>query len=74
MGRMTKQKTPATLVPQGLENVETVIPSGEVSNFLLEDYEAVTKFMSVETQKKKININNDVLQLSGRGQSKIINC
>ena len=30
-----------------------VDPSGEVSNFLVEDYDAVLKFMNVEKQNKK---------------------
>jgi len=33
-----------------------VIPSGEVSNFLLEDYEAMMKFMSAEIQGKKFHL------------------
>ena len=32
-----------------------VHPSGEISNFLLEDYEAVLKFMNGGMQKKKSN-------------------
>lgn len=35
---------------------ETVHPSGEMSNFLLEDYEAVTKFMNGDTLKKKLKL------------------
>jgi len=30
-----------------------VHPSGEVSNFLIEDYDAVTKFMDAEMEKKR---------------------
>jgi hypothetical protein len=33
-----------------------VNPSGEVSNFLLEDYEAALKFMDAETQKSKFKL------------------
>lgn len=33
-----------------------VTPSGEMSNFLLEDYEAIIKFMSAEMQKKKFKL------------------
>ena len=32
-----------------------VIPSGEMSNFLLKDYDAVWKSINTETQKKKVN-------------------
>ncbi len=31
-----------------------VVPSGEVSNFLLEDYDALLMFMKSELQKKKL--------------------
>jgi len=31
----------------------SVVPTGVVSNFLLEDFEAVLKFMNAEMQKKK---------------------
>jgi hypothetical protein len=30
-----------------------VDPTGEVSNFIIEDFEAVLKFMNAEVQKKK---------------------
>jgi len=33
-----------------------VIQSGEMSNFLLEDYDAVLNLMNAETQKKKFKI------------------
>ncbi len=33
-----------------------VNPSGEVSNFLVEDFDAVLKFMSAETQKKRLKL------------------
>jgi hypothetical protein len=33
-----------------------VTPSGEVSNLLLEDYEAVLKFMDAETKKGKFKL------------------
>ena len=33
-----------------------VNPSGEVSNFLVEDYDAVLSFMNAETQKKKLKL------------------
>jgi len=32
----------------------SVNPTGKMSNFLFEDYEAVLKFMSAETKKKKL--------------------
>ncbi len=34
----------------------SVHPSGKVSNFLLEDYEGVLKFMNAENQKKKLTL------------------
>ena len=34
----------------------SVHPSGEVSNFLLEDFDAVAKFMRADTQKRKIKL------------------
>lgn len=54
-------------------------PAGKMSNFLLEDYDAVLELMNEEKQKKKIksrnnSTNNDVFQLSGWRQSKIRNC
>jgi len=36
--------------------VHQVVPAGEVSNFLLEDFEAVLKFMNAEMQKKNRKI------------------
>lgn len=33
-----------------------VNPSGEVSNFLVEDYDAVLSFMNAETQRKKLKL------------------
>lgn len=33
-----------------------VTPSGEVSNLLHEDYEAVLKFMNMETQKRDLKL------------------
>ncbi len=33
-----------------------VNPSGEVSNFLIEDYDTVFKFMSDETHKKRLKL------------------
>ena len=32
--------------------IKIVVPTGGVSNFLAEDYEAVLKFMDAEIQKK----------------------
>jgi len=32
-----------------------VVPPGGVSNFLLEDFDAVLKFMNAEVQKKKLS-------------------
>jgi len=34
----------------------SVHPSGEVSNLLLEDYDAVTKFMDAEMEKKRFKL------------------
>ena len=33
-----------------------VHPTGEMSNSLIEDYEAVLKFIDAETQKKKVRL------------------
>jgi hypothetical protein len=33
--------------------IEVVVPTGEVSNFLPEDFDAVLTFMNVDIQKKK---------------------
>jgi hypothetical protein len=33
-----------------------VDPTGEVSNFLFEDFDAVLKFMNAEMQKKKLSL------------------
>lgn len=33
-----------------------VVPTGEVSNFLPEDFDAVLSFMDAETQKKKLSL------------------
>jgi hypothetical protein len=33
-----------------------VTPSGEMSNFLLKDFEAVVMFMNAENQKKKLRL------------------
>ena len=38
--------------------IHFVVPTRKMSNFLAEDYEAVLKFMSVETQKKKLKLRN----------------
>jgi hypothetical protein len=32
-----------------------VVPTGDVSNFLFKDYDAVLEFMNAETQKKKLS-------------------
>jgi len=37
------------------ETSALVLPSGEMSNFLIEDYEAVMKFMNAEKQTKDLN-------------------
>ena len=34
----------------------SVHPSGEVSNFLLEDLDAISKFMSTDVQKRKFKL------------------
>ncbi len=34
----------------------SVNPTGEMSNFLVEDYNAVTSFMNVEKHKKKLGL------------------
>lgn len=39
-----------------IESLFLVTPSGEVSNFLLEDYEAVLKFMNAWTQKNNLRL------------------
>lgn len=36
----------------------SVIPGGEVSNFLLEDYVAVLKFMNTDTKKPQMYVPN----------------
>jgi hypothetical protein len=36
--------------------MDQVAPTGEVSNFLAEDYESVLKFMNAEVQKKKLSL------------------
>jgi hypothetical protein len=33
--------------------IKIVVPTGGVSNFLLEDFETLLKFMNAEMQKKK---------------------
>jgi hypothetical protein len=35
--------------------MDQVAPTGEVSNFLLEDFDAVLKFMNAKMQKKKLS-------------------
>lgn len=36
--------------------IKIVVPSGEVSNFLPEDYDAILKFMNAETQNEKCKL------------------
>ncbi len=36
--------------------VLNVIPGGEMSNFLFDDYEAILKFMNAEKQKKTLKM------------------
>lgn len=49
---MGKQKSGESIK---LDKIPALVdPSGEVSNFLIKDYDAVLNFMNVEKRKKKL--------------------
>jgi hypothetical protein len=56
------QKSFKTYLVDGIQHnyfctpLSLVVPTGAVSNFLLEDFMAVLKFMDAEIQKKKLSL------------------